>query len=122
MEFGIYSFGDVAAPGFLGRDSQRAKDDFFPYWIESMGRISAERGFPTPTRATFDEMAGPRGAIFAGSPDEVADKIVRTHGHLGMDRIGLQMDWSGVPQELVIESIELFATEVAPRVRKALAQ
>jgi len=111
----------VAAPGFIGRDSQQAKDVFYPYWIDSMARISAERGFPAPTRATFDDMTAQGGAIFAGSPDEVAEKIVRVHGHLGMDRIGLQMDWSGVPQPLVLESIELFATEVAPRVRKALA-
>ena len=111
----------VAAPGFIGRDSQQAKDVFYPYWIDSMARISAERGFPAPTRATFDDMTTQGGAIFAGSPDEVAEKIVRVHGHLGMDRIGLQMDWSGVPQPLVLESIELFATEVAPRVRKALA-
>jgi probable LLM family oxidoreductase len=111
----------VAAPGFIGRDSQEAKDAFYPYWIDSMARISAERGFPAPSRATFDDMTAPGGAIFAGSPDEVAEKIVSTHSHLGMDRIGLQMDWSGVPQPLVLESIELFAAEVAPRVRRALA-
>ena len=111
----------IAAPGFVGRDSAAAKEVFFPYWIESMARISAERGFPAPTRETFDQMVDPTGAIFAGDPDEVAAKIVAVHGHLGMDRVGLQMDWSGVPQQLVLESIELFATEVAPRVRKALA-
>jgi probable LLM family oxidoreductase len=110
----------VAAPGFVGRDSQAAKDTFYPYWIDSMARISAERGFPTPTRQTYDEMVAPGGAIFAGSPREVADKIIAVHGHLGMDRIGLQMDWSGVPQPLVLESIELYATEVAPLVREAL--
>jgi len=110
----------IASPGFVGPDSQAAKDTFFPYWIASMARISAERGFPTPTRETYDDMVDSRGAIFAGSPDEVAAKIVATHGHLGMDRVGLQMDWSGVPQALVLESIELFATEVAPRVRRAL--
>jgi len=111
----------IASPGFLGQDSRAAKDAFFPYWIDSMARISAERGFATPTRDTYEDMVGPRGAIFAGSPDDVADKIVRTHGHLGMDRVGLQMDWSGVPQPMMLESIELYATEVVPRVRKALA-
>jgi alkanesulfonate monooxygenase SsuD/methylene tetrahydromethanopterin reductase-like flavin-dependent oxidoreductase (luciferase family) len=85
-----------------------------------MARISAERGFPAPTREAYEDMTGPRGAIFAGSPQEVADKIVYVHGHLGMDRIGLQMDWSGVPQPLMLESIELYAAEVAPRVRRAL--
>jgi probable LLM family oxidoreductase len=112
----------VAAPGFIGRDSREAKDTFFEYWVDSMARISAERGFPTPTRETYEDMTGPRGAIFAGSPQEVADKIVYVHGHLGMDRVGLQMDWSGVPQSLMLESIELYATEVAPRVRMALEE
>lgn len=111
----------IAVPGFIGAQSQQAKDDFFPYWIDSMSRISAERGFPTPTRSTFDDAAGGRGAIFAGSPNEVADKIIATHGHLHNDRVGLQMDWSGLPQNLMMKSIELFATEVAPQVRKELA-
>lgn len=111
----------IAAPGFVGRDSRATKDAFFPYWIESMARISIERGFATPTRDTYEDMVDSRGAIFAGSPDEVADKIVRTHGHLGMDRVGLQMDWAGVPQPMMLESIELYATEVVPRVRRALA-
>ncbi len=111
----------VAGPGFIAKDSRAAKETFFPYWIESMARISAERGFPTPTRETYDEMTGPRGAIFGGSPNEVADKIIATHGHLGNDRLGLQMDWSGVPHDLVMKSIELFATEVAPQVNRELA-
>lgn len=111
----------VAGPGFIGADSARAKDAFFPYWMESMTRISKERGFPTPDRNTYDDMTGPRGAIFGGSPNEVADKILATHGHLKNDRIGLQMDWSGVPQPLLMKSIELFATEVAPQVRRELA-
>jgi probable LLM family oxidoreductase len=111
----------VAAPGFIGTDSRVAKDTFYDYWIDSMSRISAERGFPTPNRETYEDMVDKRGAIFAGDPQEVADKIVYVHGHLGMDRIGLQMDWSGVPQSLMLESIELFANEVAPRVRKALS-
>ena len=110
----------VAGPGFIGKTSQQAKEDFYPYWMSSMTRISKERGFPTPNRATYDDMAGERGAIFGGSANEVADKIIATHGHLGNDRIGLQMDWAGVPQPLLMRSIELFATEVAPQVRAAL--
>lgn len=112
----------VAAPGFIGSGSRAAKEAFFPHWIESMGKISEERGFPTPTRETYDDMTGPTGAIFAGSPNEVADKIIEVHGHLGNNRIGLQMDWAGVPQDLMMRSIELFATEVAPQVRAELAR
>ncbi|MBC7518950.1 MAG: LLM class flavin-dependent oxidoreductase [Microbacteriaceae bacterium] len=110
----------VAGPGFIGATSQQAREDFFPYWMSSMARISKERGFATPNRASYNDMTGPRGAIFAGSANEVADKIIATHGHLGNDRVGLQMDWSGVPQPILMQSIELFATEVAPQVRAAL--
>ena len=110
----------IAGPGFIASSSRAAKDTFYPYWIDSMTRISAERGFATPTRDTYDDMTGERGAIFAGEPNEIADKILRTYGHLGHDRIGLQMDWSSVPHALVMKSIELFATEVAPQVRQAL--
>jgi alkanesulfonate monooxygenase SsuD/methylene tetrahydromethanopterin reductase-like flavin-dependent oxidoreductase (luciferase family) len=112
----------VAAPGFVASTSSAARERFFPYWIESMARISAERGFPTPDRGTFDDMVAARGALFTGSPNEVADKIIYVHSHLGMDRIGLQMDWSGLPHADVMTSIELFATEVAPQVRAELAR
>ena len=112
----------VAGPGFIGRDSKKAKEAFYPYWIDSMKRISAERGFPTPNRITYDEMTAPRGAIFAGSPNEVADRILALHERMGNDRHGLQMDWSGVPQKLMLESIELFATEVLPQVDRELGQ
>ncbi|CAN5183291.1 LLM class flavin-dependent oxidoreductase [soil metagenome] len=110
----------IAAPGFVAKDSAAARETFFPYWIESMTRISEERGFPTPSRATFDDMTAARGALFTGSPNEVADKILYQHAQLGMDRVGLQMDWSGLPHAQVMESIELFATEVAPQVRAAI--
>lgn len=112
----------IAAPGFIGDDSRRAKDTFFPYWMDSMSRISKERGFPAPSHESYDDLTGSRGAIFAGSPNEVADKILATHAHLGNDRVGLQMDWSGVPQSLMMRSIELFAVDVAPQVRAALRE
>ena len=110
----------IAGPGFLAANSRTAKETFYPYWLESMSRISAERGFPTPDRASYDDQVSARGAIFAGSPNEVADRMIELHKHLGMDRHGLQMDWSGVPQNLMLESIELFATEVIPQVNKEL--
>jgi probable LLM family oxidoreductase len=110
----------ISGPGFIAPTSQEARDTFFPYWIDSMSRISAERGFATPDRASFDAQAAPRGAIFAGSPNEVADRMIALHQHLDYDRHALQMDWSGVPQPLMMRSIELFATEVLPQVDKEL--
>jgi alkanesulfonate monooxygenase SsuD/methylene tetrahydromethanopterin reductase-like flavin-dependent oxidoreductase (luciferase family) len=111
----------IAGPGFVGSDSRQAKDTFFPYWIKNMRKISAERGFSIPTRDTYDEMTAAGGAIFAGSPNEVADRMLELHRLIGNDRHGLQMDWSGVPHELVMRSIELFGTEVVPQIEGELA-
>ncbi len=110
----------VSGPGFLAKTSQEAKDTFFPYWHRSMTAIAAERGFTAPSRLGFETQVARRGAIFAGSPNEVADKMIALHGHLAHDRQALQMDWSGLPHALVMRSIELLATEVLPQVRAEL--
>jgi len=110
----------VSGPGFLAPTSQEAQDTFFPYWKTSMAKIAAERGFTAPSRLGYDTQTARRGAIFAGSPNEVADKMIALHGHLGHDRHALQMDWSGLPHTQVMRSIELLATDVMPQVRAAI--
>lgn len=110
----------VSGPGFLAATSQEAKETFYPYWRTSMTKIAAERGFTAPSRLGYDSQTARRGAIFAGSPNEVADKMIALHGHLAYDRHALQMDWSGLPHALVMRSIELLATDVMPQVRAAI--
>ncbi|GGF01541.1 LLM class flavin-dependent oxidoreductase [Mycetocola zhadangensis] len=111
----------VSGPGFLAKTSQEAKDTFYPYWRTSMTAIASERGFTAPSRLGFDSQTARRGAIFAGSPNEVADKMIALHGHLAYDRHALQMDWAGLPHARVMTSIELLATEVLPQVRAELS-
>jgi alkanesulfonate monooxygenase SsuD/methylene tetrahydromethanopterin reductase-like flavin-dependent oxidoreductase (luciferase family) len=61
-----------------------------------------------------------------GDPKTVADKIVAQLAIFGHDRFLAQMSVGPMPHEQVMRSIELFGTEVAPRVRarieEALAQ
>ena len=111
----------VAGFGFIADDDAAARDTFYPYWREGLARISRERGFAPPTRASYDVESSFTGAIFAGSPDVVAERIVYLHRTLGADRLTLQMDLSGVPQSLVLRSIELLGTRVRPLVDEALA-
>ncbi|WP_265520965.1 LLM class flavin-dependent oxidoreductase [Oerskovia flava] len=111
----------VSTMGFVGDDSRGARDFYYPYYLQNMKKISAERGFPLPNRLSYDATAAPGGAYFIGEPEEVADKIITLHGALGHDRHILQMDLSGVPQRESLRAIELLGTQVAPRVREALA-
>ncbi|KQR10294.1 luciferase [Cellulomonas sp. Leaf334] len=113
-------FVSVAGMGFLADDGKAARDFFYPYWLETMRRISSERGFPMPNRISYESQAARGGAYFVGEPEQVAERIVALHGVLGHDRQAFQMDLSGVPQAESLRSIELLGTQVAPLVRDAL--
>ncbi|KQT01129.1 LLM class flavin-dependent oxidoreductase [Cellulomonas sp. Leaf395] len=113
-------FVSVAGMGFVAHDAKVARDYFYPYWLESMRRISSERGFPMPNRISYEAQAARGGAYFVGEPEQIAERIVALHGVLHHDRQAFQMDLSGVPQKESLRSIELLGTQVAPLVRAAL--
>ncbi|WP_323960318.1 LLM class flavin-dependent oxidoreductase [Arthrobacter sp. JZ12] len=108
----------VSGVGLVLRND--AKETFRPYWMDTMKRISAERGFPMPSGVSYNMQAARSGALYVGTPEEVAEKIVLTHAAMGHDRHILQLDFSSVPQAQVLESIELLGTEVLPLVTEAL--
>ena len=68
------------------------------------------------------ELRAPRGALAVGSPEEVAEKILFEHELFGHDRFLAQISVGSLPHERALRAIELFGTEVAPRVREALAR
>ncbi|MGP5024865.1 LLM class flavin-dependent oxidoreductase [Glutamicibacter ardleyensis] len=112
----------VAALGLVAPTKQEALDRFYPGWYNlnvEMGRL---RGWPAPDKRAYDSQAEAPGAYYVGSPDEVAERIVHLHGYLGHMRHFLQTDIGGLPQEHLLESIILLATEVKPRVQRLLAQ
>lgn len=111
----------VASIGFIAENDQDARDFYWEHWIRAMAPHSEIRGFSPPRRDDFEVQARSEGALFIGSPEEIARRIVALHGHLGHMRQFFQMDLGSLPHKEYLKSIELLATEVAPRVRKALA-
>ena len=85
-----------------------------------MNRIGRERGWGPTNRGHFDASRGPRGALFVGDPETVAEKIVASHKNFGNDRFLLQMAIGPMPHRDIMRGIELYGTKVAPLVRKAL--
>ena len=106
--------------GFIADDGAKALELFYPYYYETMRRISAERGFPAPNRISYEATAARGGAYFIGNPEQVAERIVRLHATLGHNRQIFQMDLSGVPQPESLRAIELLGTQVKPMVDAAL--
>ncbi|MEZ5285691.1 MAG: LLM class flavin-dependent oxidoreductase [Vicinamibacterales bacterium] len=109
------------SPGHVASTDEEAREELWPHFQKLMGRIGAERGWPPITRANFDHEAGPDGALCVGSPDTVAAKIAQTARVLGLSRFDMKFSNGTLPHASMLRSIELYATEVAPRVRALLA-
>jgi probable LLM family oxidoreductase len=111
----------INSHGWIAPDSQQAAEELYPSYSEVMGRIGRERGWPPPSREHFDQERSPHGAILVGSPQQVIDKILYEHELFGMDRFMLQLTVGAMPHDKVMRAIELYGSQVAPAVRKAVA-
>ena len=109
----------IASPGFIAEDAQVAKDTFWRGWGAAMKTLAEVRGFAPPSRAHFNSEVSGDGALFAGSPEEIASRIITLHKKIHHSRHFFQMDIA-LPHEEFLYAIELLGTKVAPLVRKAI--
>ena len=107
--------------GYVADTDQQALDELWPHYSAMMRRIGAERGWPPMTRAQFEREAGPEGALCAGSPETVAQKVAAAARALRLSRFDMKYSNGTLPHERLMRSIELYATRVVPRVRELLS-
>jgi len=113
LKVGVHSLGYVA------ETTKEAADDFFPGYARAFTDIGKERGWRPVTRADFDAQRGPEGALLVGSPDEVAEKILRHSEALGgVSRFTFQMNAASLPHAKLMKAIELLGARVAPALRE----
>jgi probable LLM family oxidoreductase len=105
---------------YIGEDSQKAADDFYPYYAAMMNQVGKDRGWPPLSRQQFEQSRSQTGALMVGSVQQVIDKILYEHELFGNTRFLAQGSLGQVPHHMNMKSIELFGTQVAPAVRKAL--
>jgi probable LLM family oxidoreductase len=111
LRIGLHSFGYVAPT------TQQAIDDYYPGHAEIMTKFGKTRGWAPVTRGGFDAQMGKRGAYVIGTPQEVAEKIIRHSEALGgISRFTFQMDNAGLSHEQLLKTIELIGSEVIPMV------
>jgi len=103
---------------YIGEDSQKAADEFYPHYAMMMNRVGRDRGWPPLTRQQFDYSRSPKAALMVGSVQQVIDKILYEHELFGNTRFMAQASIGNVPHKLTMKSIELFGTKVAPVIRK----
>ena len=85
--------------------------------MTTLGKV---RGFAAPTREHYDAESNVDGALFAGSPEEIAERILELHKKVGHSRHIFQMDTGQLPHDQLLKAIELLGTKVAPIVKEAL--
>ena len=107
---------------FVGETSAQADSAFAAPYLAGMNRIGRERGWPPSGRREYEALRSPRGALAAGSPQEVAEKILFGHELFGHQRYIGQMSVGAVAHADVLRSMERFGTEVAPVVRAEVAR
>jgi probable LLM family oxidoreductase len=112
----------VHALGYVAETTQEAADEFFPGYARAFTDVGKERGWPPVNRAGFDAQRGPHGALLVGSPEEVAEKILRHNEALGgISRLTFQMNAASLPHAKLMRAIEAIGTRVAPALKAELA-
>jgi probable LLM family oxidoreductase len=108
--------------GYVAETTEDAVADFYPGYARTFTETGKERGWPPVTRASFDPIRGPKGALIVDSVADAVEKIVRYDTVLGgVSRIDLQTSVAGLPHEKLMRAIELLGTRVRPAVRERLA-
>jgi probable LLM family oxidoreductase len=111
----------VHAPGHVAATDEQAQEEFWPRYRDVITRLGATRGFAVPTPDSFRREVGPAGALYVGSPETVAQKIAANLTVLGANRFDLKYGMGGLSHQTLMTAIELYGTQVIPRVRELLA-
>ena len=111
----------VHSPGHVAASDEQAKAEFWPRWREIIALVAEERGFAIPTQESFDWETGPYGALYVGSAETVAQKIATNLRALGASRFDLKYGMPGLTHDQLMTNIELYGSQVIPRVRELLS-
>jgi probable LLM family oxidoreductase len=110
----------VHSPGHVATTDEQAREEFWPRYLEVIRHVSKTRGFAIPTRESFLNEIGSRGALYVGSPETVAQKIAANLTALDATRFDLKYGMGGLSHQALMTNIELYGTQVIPRVRELL--
>ena len=109
LKVGIHSLGYVAD------STEQAAEEYYPGYFEIFTKFGRERGWPPVTRAAFDAQRAAKGAYLIGSPEVVAEKIIRHSEALGgVSRFTFQMDNAGLSHEQLMKAIRLIGQKIKP--------
>lgn len=109
--------------GFIAETDEEAVKKYYHPTKQLVDAIAKDRPFWRPLQYNeYLNSVSDEGAMFVGSPETVAKKIISVVEDVGIDRFMLHLPVGSMKHEDVMKAIELFGKEVAPRVRKYFAE
>ncbi len=105
---------------FFGEDSAKIADYYYPLYSAQMDRVGRSRGWPPYQKQQFDFGRSKTGALIIGDANEAIDKILEMESMFGLTRFSAHMDIGGPSHLAMMKSIEIFGTQIAPKIREAL--
>lgn len=112
MEIGVH------AHTFVTESEDELFGKYFPLYKDQMDRIGKDRGWAPYTQQQFEGGISEDGALFMGNPETIADKIIKTIDLFGLTRFVAHLDVGAPTHKQMMDSIQLYGTEVIPKVRK----
>ncbi len=105
---------------FFGENSKQIADYYYPLYSAQMDRVGRSRGWPPYQQHQFDFGRRKDGALIISDANEAIDKILAMEEMFGLTRFSAHMDVGGPSHTEMMKSIEIFGTQIAPKVREAL--
>ncbi len=113
MEIGVHTHA------YIAESRQTVVQDYYPVYAFQMNRIGQERGWSSSfSQSQFEAGMSRNGALYMGSPEEVAEKLIQTIELFGLTRYVAHLDVGGPSHRELMRTIELFGTKVIPMVKK----
>lgn len=100
----------------LASDRQTARASHSYYHDFLRPKYPGGPGFAV-TAKHFEAGLQPHGHLMIGTPEDIVDKLKILRDAVKADRIQALVDWGGLPDARVEESVRLLATEIAPAIR-----
>lgn len=105
----------VHAIGYVATSDQQAKDELWPAYASTFGRIGKERGWGPMSRASFEAQCGPKGAFVVGSPASAVAKLQHIDEVLGgVSGVSLMMSGGPLAHDKMLRAFTLLGSEVKP--------
>jgi probable LLM family oxidoreductase len=108
------------SPGFVADTDEEAVETVWPRYRVNRDRIGAQRGWPPVRREDYEaEIAS--GSLYIGSPETVATRMAQAIRTLDVGRFDMIYTSGSIPAAARLRAVELYGSQVIPRVRELLA-